>query len=582
MRGNRGWAGLETFSKEMYKERYFLPNENYDDWLERVASAYSDDTLHKLRIKNYIRNYWFHPSTPVSSNAGVPEIGLPISCYTNSVEDSKKGIFSIWTENNWLGSFGGGIGTSWSKVRALGEEVGNGGTSSGIIPFIKVSDVSTLAVSQGGLRRASQAVYLDISHPEIMEFIDLRRPTGDSNRRSPNMHHGITITDDFMEAVEKRSTWDLKSPKTGEVLQTVDAFDLFKKILISRVETGEPYLFFKDTANRHAPIEYKQNNRIISTSNLCNEIMLHTDENTTAVCCLVSLNLEYFDEWENDSQFIEDVHRYTDNILQSFIDLTKNKEGFEKARKGAIEERSIGIGVMGYHSLLQKKNLPLDCLSAKYLTDKVFSHIALRLASSNRTLAAEKGSAPISSDRRNVNTMAIAPTASISTLCNLSSPGIDPRISNVYTVKTNIGSYTIRNKYLHKKILEESKHYIDKEAWIEEQWKSIIKHDGSVQHLEWMDQDTKDVFKTAFEIDQLYIIDNVAIMQKYVSQGISTNLFIPSDIHVNLLYKIHMEAWKQELKGLYYVRSFAKNRANVRATDRKEIKIEEDTCRGCA
>jgi len=348
----RGWNDLSEFSRQMYKERYFLEGEDYDKWIRRVSTAYADDESHARRIEKYIRQYWFHPSTPVSSNAGVPERGLPISCYTNEVEDSKAGIFSTWSENNWLGSSGGGIGTSWSNVRELGAPIGNAGKSSGIIPFIKVSDATTLAVSQGGLRRASQAVYLDITHPEIEEFIDIRRPTGDVNRRSPNIHHGVTITDDFMEAVEKRLQWNLISPKNGKVVKTVDAFDLFKKILITRMETGEPYLFFKDTANANAPEEYKLEGRQIKTSNLCSEIMLHTDESRSGVCCLTSINLEYANEWMKDTMFIEDIHRYTDNILQSFIDLTDGKTGFEKVRRSAIEERSIGIGVMGYHSML--------------------------------------------------------------------------------------------------------------------------------------------------------------------------------------------------------------------------------------
>jgi len=569
----RGWENLPKFSKDMFEERYFNGREKYEDWLERIAGAYSDNDKHKERIKGYVRNYWFMPSTPISSNGGLPEKGLPISCYTNEVQDSKEGIFDIWEENNWLGSYGGGIGTTWSGVRGIGEPIKGGGQSSGIIPFIKVSDSTTLAVSQGGLRRASQAVYLDINHPEIQEFVDIRRPTGDKDRRSTNVHHGVTIDNDFMYAVADRKNIDLVSPKTQKVTGTVDAFDLWKKILISRVETGEPYLFFKDNANAQRPEEYTIHGRRIKTSNLCSEIMLHTDKVTSGVCCLTSVNLEYYDEWEAEEMFIEDIHRYTDNVLQAFIDLTDGKEGFSKARRGALEERSIGIGTMGYHSYLQSHNLPMQSLSTTYLTDKIFSHIDSELKDSNILLGKEKGTARISPTKRNVNVTSIAPTASISTLCNLASPGIDPRVSNVYVAKTNIGSYTIKNKYLEEMLDVYHKN-------TEAVWKSITKNQGSVQHLDWMEAEDKDVFKTAYEINQMAIISNVAIMQEYITQGISCNVFIPADADVQEVYDVHMSAWEKGLKSLYYLRSTSLNRANTGHTER--IKLEEDTCLGCA
>jgi len=587
----RGFEGLQEFSQQMYKERYFEGEEGYEEWLDRVASSYADDDGHTERLKHYIRQYWFHPSTPIASNAGLPSKGLPISCYTNEVEDSKDGIFGVWEENNWLGSYGGGIGTTWSNVRGLGESIGESGKSSGIIPFIKVSDSTTLAVSQGGLRRASQAVYLDVEHPEILEFIDIRRPTGDAERRSNNIHHGVTLSDGFMQAVKDRGTYNLISPKSGKVVDTLDAFTVWKKILVSRVETGEPYMFFKDTANREAPMEYHWNGRKINTSNLCSEIMLHTDEYTSGVCCLTSVNLEHFEEWKNDGMFLEDVHRYTDNVLQAFIDLTEGMKGFEKARKGAIEERSIGIGVMGYHSYLQSKNLPYQSLASTYLTQTMFQHIGLGLEKSNKKLGAEKGTAELSLDNRNVNVTSIAPTASISTLCNLASPGIDPRVSNIYTAKTNIGSYTIKNKYLEKVLwayLDSKKFTVDTKLngsdfqWMEEQWKSINKHQGSVQHLEWMSDDDKDVFKTSFEINQLAVINNVSQMQPYITQGISCNVFIKGDAQVQYLHDIHMSAWEKGLKSLYYLRSQAVTRASVGNTDRQTIALEADTCLGCA
>lgn len=580
LKKGRGYEGLPQYSKDMYKERYYERAEDYDKWIARVSGAYSDNEEHARRIETYIRNYWFHPSTPVASNAGLPTRGLPISCYTNEVKDSKSEIFSTWQENNWLGSYGGGIGTTWSDVRSIGEKIGKSGKSSGIIPFIKVSDSTTLAVSQGGLRRASQAVYLDVSHPEVQEFIDIRRPTGDSERRSPNIHHGVTISDEFMGLVHARESWDLVSPKTGKVIDTVDAFDLWKKILISRVETGEPYLFFKDTANRLAPEEYHHHDREIKTSNLCSEIMLHTSEKVTGVCCLVSLNLEYYYEWVDVELFLEDIHRYTDNILQAFIDLTEGKEGFQKARRGAIEERSIGIGTMGYHSFLQAHDMPMQSMSTGYVTTKMFSHIAQGLKKSNKKLGAEKGTARISPTNRNVNVTSIAPTASISTLCNLTSPGVDPRVSNIYTAKSNIGSYTIKNKYLDKIIAARAIREDTPLAWMEAQWKDINQHGGSVQHLEWMTHEDKQVFKTAFEINPLAIVSNVAKMQPFITQGISANLFLPADIDVQLLYDVHFKAWEDDLKSLYYVRSKAINRASMGSQDR--IKLEEDTCLGCA
>ncbi|NOQ31128.1 MAG: ribonucleoside-diphosphate reductase subunit alpha [Helicobacteraceae bacterium] len=574
MKDKRGWEGLPQYSRDMYNERYFLDSETYNEWVTRVASAYSDDTPHRLRLETYLRNYWFHPSTPPSSNAGVPSRGLPISCYTNEVSDSKEGIFSTWEENNWLGATGGGIGTTWSNVREIGAKVGtHGGESSGIIPFIKVSDSTTLAVSQGGLRRASQAVYLDVNHPEIKEFIDVRRPTGDKDRRSTNIHHGVALSDEFMEAVESKGNIDLVSPKTGETIETVPAFDIWKKILISRVETGEPYLFFKDTANHNKPYEYSIHNRRIKTSNLCSEIMLHTDELRTGVCCLVSVNLEYFDEWEKKKLFMEDIHRFTDNVLSSFIQLTKDRKGFEKAHRSALEERSIGIGVMGWHSYLQSKNLPVSSLSTTYLTKKVFSHISTSLEKSNIVLGKEKGTAKISNSKRNVNVTAIAPTASISTLCGLTSAGIDTRVSNIYVAKSNIGSYTIKNKYLEMVLEQRGKNT----GTI---WKSILKNQGSVQHLDCLTDEEKYVFKTAYEVPQLAVINNTSIMQEHITQGISCNLFIPADINVKLLHQIHLMAWKKKLKSLYYLRSTSLNRANTGNTDR--VELEADTCLGCA
>ena len=552
----RGWDNLPQFSKDMYKERYFVKDETYEDWAREIAKKYADNKEHEDRLYVYLHNNWFHPSTPISSKRG-----YPISCFTNSIDDNKESIFGTWHENNWLGAFGGGVGTDWEDVREMGHAIKDGGRSSGKIPMLKVSDASTLAVSQGGLRRASQAVYTSVQDPEIIEFIDLRRPTGDINRRSTNLHHGIKISDKFMEAMLRDESWDLISPKDGKVKSTIPAYDLFKKILISRMETGEPYIMFTDNVLAILPKEYLDNKRSVVVSNLCTEIFLHTDKDNTGVCCLVSVNARYYEEWKNDELFIEDIHRFTDNVLSEFIAKATGVKGFEKAVNSATLERSIGIGVMGYHDLLQSKMLPYDSLSSKYLTRALFKNIKEKLIISNAKLGKEKGTCKISKINRNTHLMAVAPTASISTLCGLSSQGIDPRLANIYTARTNIGSYTIKNKFL-----EEALDKINMNT--EEVWKSILDNKGSILHLD-ISNEIKDVFLTGYEIDNRHIVDNVSIMQEYVCQGISTNLFLPADANIEYVMRVHIEAWKKGLKSLYYVRSNALNKATISNLDRE-------------
>ena len=552
----RGWDNLPQFSKDMYKERYFVKDETYEDWAREIAKKYADNKEHEDRLYVYLHNNWFHPSTPISSKRG-----YPISCFTNSIDDNKESIFGTWHENNWLGAFGGGVGTDWEDVREMGHAIKDGGRSSGKIPMLKVSDASTLAVSQGGLRRASQAVYTSVQDPEIIEFIDLRRPTGDINRRSTNLHHGVKISDKFMEAMLKDESWDLISPKDGKVKSTIPAYDLFKKILISRMETGEPYIMFTDNVLAKLPKEYLDNKRSVVVSNLCTEIFLHTDKDNTGVCCLVSVNARYYEEWKDNELFIEDIHRFTDNVLSEFIAKATGVKGFEKAVNSATLERSIGIGVMGYHDLLQSKMLPYDSLSSKYLTRALFKNIKEKLIISNAKLGKEKGTCKISKINRNTHLMAVAPTASISTLCGLSSQGIDPRLANIYTARTNIGSYTIKNKFL-----EEALDKINMNT--EEVWKSILDNKGSILHLD-ISNEIKDVFLTGYEIDNRHIVDNVSIMQEYVCQGISTNLFLPADANIEYVMRVHIEAWKKGLKSLYYVRSNALNKATISNLDRE-------------
>ena len=428
---NRGWQGLPGFSRALYKDTYFLPSEDYEGWLSRVSSAYSNDHQHAHRMSTYISNYWFHPSTPISSNAGTDR-GLPISCFTKSVADNKPSIFANYNEAFNLGAYGGGIGTVWSDVREVNHSVGvHGGSSSGLIPFLGISDRSTLAISQGGLRRASEAAYLDISHPEIEEFIDLRKPTGDQNRRAPNLHHGVVIPDAFMQAVISDSNWNLVSPKDGTIVKTVKARNLWSQLLEVRTTLkGEPYLLFIDTVNDMAPAEYKAENIKIATSNLCTEITLRTDDKHSGVCCLGSINLEYWDEYQSCfDQFIADCSDFLDNVLQSFIDLTEGLPGFERARAGAIDERSLGLGVMGFHSLLQSKLIPWESPMAKGLNMKIFKQIK-ESADKHNFQTEDSKACPMASRygtyRRNIHVTAIAPTMSISSLCNFTSSGIEP------------------------------------------------------------------------------------------------------------------------------------------------------------
>ena len=592
---NRGWVGLPKISKSLYKETYFLPEENYEGWVDRISSAYANDNAHRERIAGYIKNYWLHPSTPVSSNGGTDR-GLPISCFTKKVFDNKQSIFKNYNESFNLGAFGGGIGTDWSDVRSVNESVGKfGGSSSGIIPFMGISDRSTLAISQGGTRRASEAVYLSISHPEIIEFIDIRKPTGDQNRRTPNLHHGVSISDEFMYAVISDEPWNLISPMTGEVVQTVQARSLWEQLLDVRTTLkGEPYLLFIDTVNDMAPYEYKMEDVIIDTSNLCTEITLRTDEKHSGVCCLASINLEFWEEYQSGFDlFIADCSDFLDNVLQDFIDRTKGLDGFVRARAGAIDERSLGLGVMGFHSLLQSKMIPWESAMAKGLNLKIFGQIKTSTDKHNKEVI---GVCPMAkragTSRRNIHVTAIAPTMSISSLCNLASSGIEPWVANAFTKKIKQGSFAIKNKFLNELILKygtELGNPDDVQDWIDEQWASIKKESGSVQHLPWMSINDKEVFKTAFEINQKWVIEFAGDRQPFIDQAQSLNLFIPGNSDVQYISDLHIQAWHKEVKSLYYLRSTAVNRASTASNTRKTIEkgntmeeLTSDSCIGCA
>ncbi|WP_299321513.1 ribonucleoside-diphosphate reductase subunit alpha [Parasphingopyxis sp.] len=553
-------ALLTEFGKETLKDRYLLPDESYQDLFVRVASAYADDAEHAQRLYDYISQLWFMPATPVLSNGGTGR-GLPISCYLNSVDDSLNGIVNTWNENVWLASRGGGIGTYWGSVRGIGEPVGLNGKTSGIIPFVRVMDSLTLAISQGSLRRGSAACYLDISHPEIEEFLEIRKPSGDFNRKALNLHHGVLVTDEFMEAVRDGAEFDLKSPKDGSVRATVDARSLFQKLVETRLATGEPYIVFNDTVNRMMPKHQRDVGLKVSTSNLCSEITLPTGidqhgNDRTAVCCLSSLNLERWDEWSEDPMFIEDVMRFLDNVLQDYIDRAPDE--MARAKYSAEQERSVGLGVMGFHSFLQERGLGFESALAKSWNLKIFKHIQTKASEASMMLANERGPCPDAADQgvmeRFSCKMAIAPTASISIICGGTSACIEPIPANIYTHKTLSGSFIVKNKYLEKLLQEKSKDSANV-------WNSILEKGGSVQHLDFLSAEEKESFKTSFEIDQRWLLELAADRAPYVDQAQSLNLFIPADVEKWDLLMLHFRAWELGIKSLYYLRSKSVQRA---------------------
>ena len=581
---------LTDFGRETLKDRYLLPGESYQDLFVRVASAYADDAAHAQRIYDYISKLWFMPATPVLSNGGTGR-GLPISCYLNSVDDSLEGIVNTWNENVWLASRGGGIGTYWGNVRGIGEAVGLNGKTSGIIPFVRVMDSLTLAISQGSLRRGSAACYLDVSHPEIEEFLEIRKPSGDFNRKALNLHHGVLVTDAFMEAVRTGDEWVLRSPKDGSARATVDARSLFQKLVETRLATGEPYIVFIDAVNRNMPKFQRDVGLKVSTSNLCSEITLPTgrDQNgqdRTAVCCLSSLNLETWDQWHGEKMFVEDVMRFLDNVLTDYIDRAPDE--MARAKYSATRERSVGLGVMGFHSFLQARNIPFEGAMAKSWNLKVFKHISAQVNEASMMLAHERGPCPDAADQgvmeRFSCKMAIAPTASISIICGGTSACIEPIPGNVYTHKTLSGSFSIRNPYLEKLLVEKSKNS-------DAVWNSILEQGGSVQHLDFLSQDEKDTFKTSFEIDQRWLLELAADRTPYIDQATSLNLFIPADVDKWDLLMLHYRAWELGIKSLYYLRSKSVQRAGFaggveadNTPDLKEIKLETtdyDECLAC-
>ncbi len=553
-------ALLTEFGKTTLDDRYLLPGETYQGMFARVACAFADDADHAQRLYDYMSRLWFMPATPVLSNGGADR-GLPISCFLNAVNDSLDSIVGTWNENVWLASNGGGIGTYWGSVRSIGEKVGKSGKTSGIIPFVRVMDSLTLAISQGSLRRGSAACYLDIHHPEIEEFLEIRKASGDFNRKSLNLHHGINVTDEFMEAVRDDKEFGLRSPKDDQVIRTISARKLWQKILELRMQTGEPYIVYADTVNKALPKHQRDVGLRVRQSNLCSEIMLATGvdqhgEERTAVCCLSSLNAEKFLEWKEDDNFLEDIFRFLDNVLQDFINRAPPE--MAKAVYSAKRERSVGLGLMGFHSFLQGRRVPFESAVAKSWNMRMFKHIRRGADAASVALAEERGACPDAEERginaRFSHKLAIAPTASISIICGGTSAGIEPIPANIYTHKTLSGSFTVKNPHL--------------EALLEEKgqntpgiWASILEHEGSVDHLECLDDDEKAVFKTAFEIDQRWVIEHAADRTPFICQSQSLNLFLAGDINKWDLHMLHWTAWERGVKSLYYCRAKSIQRA---------------------
>ena len=572
-------ALLTDFGRSTLKDRYLLEGETPQLMFGRVAGWFSKSEDHAQTVYDAMSKLWFMPATPVLSNGGTDR-GLPISCFLNAVPDSLKGIHDVWSENIGLASNGGGIGTYWGGVRSIGEKIKGRGQTSGIIPFIKVMDSLTLAISQGSLRRGSSAAYLDVHHPEIEEFVDIRRATGDANRRSINIHHGVMIDDKFMAAVADNGDYDLISPADGSVQKTIKARQLFIKMVTARLETGEPYMVFSDTINAKVPALYRLLGLKVKQSNLCSEIALHTGidylgNDRTAVCCLSSLNMETLDQWYGDRAFFKAVLYFIDEVMSDFIKSAADIEGFEKAVYAAGMERSIGLGVMGFHSYLQSKGVAFDSEAADQLNRDFFGWFKRTGDNINHEAAEELGECPDSyhagkldpnfTPVRWAHWSSIAPTASISIIAANASPCTEPWPGNAFTQKTLSGSFLVKNRYLEPIIQKEAAARFpegdDREQWVQDQWDSIIENKGSVQHLDFLNDDQKTVFATAFELDQMAVIRQSADRKSSICQMASVNISIPADIAKGELIRLHRKAHELGVPSLYYVRSISVARA---------------------
>ena len=540
--------GIKRLKESYMKEDETSPQERF----AYVSKTFGSNQDHSQRLYEYSSKHWLSYSTPILS-FGRSKRGLPISCFLPYLDDSAEGLVNTLSEVNWLSMLGGGVGIGLG-IRSADDK------SVGIMPHLRTYDASSLAYRQGRTRRGSYAAYLDISHPDILMFLEMRKPTGDQNMRCQNLHHGINITDDFMHLIEQAmldpafdDTWNLKDPHSGEVRDHISAKELWQRILEIRMQTGEPYLHFIDTSNAAMPEFQKKLGLSIKQSNLCSEIILPTDKERTAVCCLSSLNLEYFDEWKNDKLFLRDTAEMLDNVLQYFIDNAPN--AISRAKFSAKRERSIGIGALGFHAYLQRNSLAWESALATSANNRMFKHISEGLNEANLQLGKERGEALdcVGTGRRFAHVMAVAPNASSSILMGNTSPSVEPFRANAYRQDTLSGSYLNKNKHLDKIIKEMCD--ADTELDYNEIWSSIIANDGSIQHLEFLDDWTKSVYKTSMEIDQRWLIDHAAHRQIYIDQAQSINLFFRPDANVKYLHAVHFQAWKQKLKTLYYCRS---------------------------
>jgi len=535
------------------KESYMMDGETSpQERFAYVSKAFGSNPDHAQRLYEYSSKHWLSYSTPVLSY-GRSKRGLPISCYLNYINDTAEGLVENLSETNWLSMMGGGVGIGFG-IRSADDK------STGVMPHLKMYDASSLAYRQGRTRRGSYAAYLNIDHPDILLFLEMRKPTGDQNFRCLNMHHGINITDDFMRIIESCMTdpnavdsWELKDPHTGEVRETVSAIDLWQRIIEMRMQTGEPYLHFIDTSNKHLPQWLKDQGLTVNQSNLCSEIILPTNGDRTAVCCLSSLNLEYYDEWSQDPQFLHDVLEMLDNVLQTFINHAP--DAISRARYSAMRERSVGVGALGFHAYLQKRNLPWESAIAKSRNKIIFKHIREGLDNANRELAKVRGEAPDAQGYgvRCSHVIAVAPNASSSIIMGNTSPSIEPWRANAYRQDTISGSYLNKNKFLD--ILLKKKCDEDPSLDYDKIWSTIIANDGSVQHLKCLNDYEKDVYKTAMEIDQRWVIEHASDRQEYIDQAQSLNVFFRPNANIKYLHAIHFMAWKQGLKTMYYCRS---------------------------
>jgi len=606
---------LDKFSLDTLKDRYFTGEETHaQEAFARAATfgaTFKGVTDFELaqRLYQYSSSCWFMFSTPILSNGGTSR-GLPISCFLNYVPDSRSGLSSHYDENIWLASSGGGIGGFWGDVRSNGVSTTHGSKSTGSIPFMHVVDSQMLAFNQGVTRRGSYAAYMDISHPEIEEFIEMRKSSGgDINRKCLNLHNGVNITNEFLKAVEDDTDWRLVDPKSNEAVKVVSARDLWWQLINARAETGEPYIVNIDNCNAALPQKQKDLGLEIKQSNLCSEITLPTNEERTAVCCLSSVNLEYFDEWSQDENFIKDLITMLDNIIQHFIDnaidttqlgeynanfkrfqkyIREGKEGFTRAAYSAYRERSLGLGAMGFHAYLQSHNIPFEGIFATGFNYKAFSHIKSRATSASQELAEQRGEAPdiSGSGFRNANLLAVAPNASSGIICSGTSPSIEPYRANVYTHKTLSGSYQVKNKFLEK--LLKSKGLKVKE--LEKLWKDIAGKDGSVQHLDILTDKEKEIFKTANEINQIWIVEHAYKRQEFICQSQSVNLFFTlpkatesQEVHDEYMQYVNDVHWygANKLKSLYYFRSNAARNAEDVNIKVPRINLEDVECIAC-